>query len=382
MGLLVSHLHAQPPAVRGDRHALISQLARQVERLSQRLLQRELHRVHLDGLLNGCSHLRRRPEEAVRRHQPLNSLVRPAEVVAVDEQVHPPDAVVEVGEDGARQEFVPQRLPEALHLAERLRVVRLALDVPNAVALELGLEGGLSAPRRVLPAIVRQHLLGHAEGRDAALEGLEHQLRLLQMRDCMPDDEAAVVVHEYGDVEPLMAPQQEGEDVRLPELIGRRAFEARLRPRRLRDFRRPRLQQSFLVQDPPDGRLRHSEAFEAAQDVRDAARAHLGVLLLGRHHCSAPRVRDARRATLRARLRRRQRTFPSAVQRAHPLVHARRADAVDPSDLGLRRLVIDYLAQHPQPEFGRVDSHPLHLLLRHLSLLFRLPCQAAKGGQR
>ncbi len=40
---------------------------------------------------------------------------------------------------------------------------------------------------------------------------------------------ARVVVHEGGDVEPLVTPQQEGEDVRLPQLIRLGALKAVLR---------------------------------------------------------------------------------------------------------------------------------------------------------
>ena len=49
--------------------------------------------------------------------------------------------------------------------------------------------------------------------------------------DDVRDDEARVVVHEDGHVDALMAPQAEGEDVRLPQLHRLCALEE---PRRLR----------------------------------------------------------------------------------------------------------------------------------------------------
>ena len=165
MRLLVSHLHSQVSAARGDRHRLVSQLARQVEGLAQRLLHREPLGVQLHRGLHRRPHLRRRAEEAVGRDQAVDALVRPAEVVAVDEEPQPPHAVVEVGEHRPREEFVPQRLPEALRLPQRLRVMRARLDVTDAVALELRLEDGLPAPRRVLPPVVRQHFHRRAERR-------------------------------------------------------------------------------------------------------------------------------------------------------------------------------------------------------------------------
>ena len=51
-------------------------------------------------------------------------------------------------------------------------------------------------------------------------------------------DVARAVVHEGGDVQALMAAQEEGEDVRLPELVRLRALEAMLGWTRLGHFRR------------------------------------------------------------------------------------------------------------------------------------------------
>ena len=68
--------------------------------------------------------------------------MRALEVVVLDEQRHPTLTVLEVGEHGAREQLLPQRFPEALDLAAGLRMVRSALDVPDAVPLELGLELG------------------------------------------------------------------------------------------------------------------------------------------------------------------------------------------------------------------------------------------------
>ena len=298
---------------------MVSQLARQVEGLAQRLLHREPLRVLLHCRLHRGPHLRRGPEEAVCRDEAFDALMRPAEVVPVDEEAQPPDAVVEVGEHRPREEFVPQRLPEALHLAQRLRVVRPRLDVADAVALQLSLEDGLPSPRRVLPAVVRQHLDRRAERREAPVKRLEHQLRFLLVRDRVPDDEAAEVVHEDGDVEPLMPAQQEGEDVRLPQLIRLRPLEAPRQRLRLLDLRRPRLQQPFFMQNPPHRRLRDAKAFEPFQHIRDSTGAKVWVLLLRLHHARAPRILDARRARLRSPLRRHQRRLTSALQRLAPL---------------------------------------------------------------
>jgi hypothetical protein len=96
--LHLSHLHLQAPAPRRDRQVLISQPPHQVEGLLGRLFQRQPLRVRDHRLFHRRPHLRRRPEEAVRRGHPLDALVRPLEVVPVDEEAQPPVAVREVSE--------------------------------------------------------------------------------------------------------------------------------------------------------------------------------------------------------------------------------------------------------------------------------------------
>lgn len=255
MRRFVSHLHVQLAALRGDGQRPVSQLPRQVEGLAHRLLQGQPHRVLFHRRLHRRAHLLRGAEVPVGRHKPANALVRAPEIVGVDEVPQSPRAVVEVGEHGAPEEFVPQRLPEALHLAQRLRVVRSTLEVCNSLPPQLGLEFRLPAPRGVLAAVVGQRFARHAEAGHAAFEGLHHQRRLLVVCQRVPDDEAAVVVHEDGDVEPFMPTQQEGEDVRLPELVWLGPLEARLGPRRLLELYRPRLEQPFLMKNPPHRRL-------------------------------------------------------------------------------------------------------------------------------
>jgi hypothetical protein len=189
--------------------------------------------------------------------------VRTLEVVGVDEEAKPSLAVREVGKHGAGQKLVPQRFPEALNLAEGLRVLRPALHVSNALAPKLPLEFRAPAPRRVLPPLVRQDLSRVAVRCHPAPERLHHQARALMVRQRVRHDEARVVVHETGQVEPLVPAQEKREDVRLPELVGLRTLETpravlvglRLRPC-LRD-------QSLLVQDPPHLCLAHPEPLEA-----------------------------------------------------------------------------------------------------------------------
>src|SRR5579871_2082403 len=212
--LLVPHLHPQGVALRGDGEVPVSELPHQVEWLSRLLLECEAKRVVRDRLLDYLPHLRHRAKETVRWDDAPNSLVRTFEVVAVNEELRPLQAVVEVVEDGSAEVLVPERLPEALHLPHRLRVVRSALHVVDAVAAQFLLEVRLATPRRVLPALVRQYFARRAVSSNAAVERLEDERRLLVVRHRVRHHEARVVVEKGRHIDALAASQQEREDVR------------------------------------------------------------------------------------------------------------------------------------------------------------------------
>jgi hypothetical protein len=86
--------------------------------------------------------------------------MRALEVVVLEVECHAALAVLEVGEHGTAQELLPQRLPEPLYLPAGLRMMRPALHMHDAMALELRLELSGSAPGGVLPALIRQDLPG------------------------------------------------------------------------------------------------------------------------------------------------------------------------------------------------------------------------------
>ena len=88
----------------------------------------------MDALLDRGAHVRGGLEVSVRGHQPLDALVRALEVVRIDVQPHAPLAVGKVAEDRAFEKLLPERLPEAFDLAERLWVLGPALDVTDALA--------------------------------------------------------------------------------------------------------------------------------------------------------------------------------------------------------------------------------------------------------
>ena len=66
---------------------MIAELTDDVKRLSWRLLECEPQLVRRDRTLDLGSHVRRRLEEPIRRHQAIDRLVRPLKVVVADEVV-------------------------------------------------------------------------------------------------------------------------------------------------------------------------------------------------------------------------------------------------------------------------------------------------------
>jgi hypothetical protein len=313
------------------------------------------------GLLHRGADLGRAAEVAVGRDQTVQRLVAALEVVAVKVQRQPAGAVVEVGEDGSAQKLVPQRLPEAFYLAQRHRMLRPALEVPDAVAAQRPLEFRLSAPGRVLPPVVGQHLGGRAEGGDAALQRLQDQGRALVMGQHVADHEAAVVVQEDRYVQPLVAAQQEGEDIRLPELVWLSPLEATRPLLSHHDGWRRWFNQPLLVQDASDQRLAHPDALLAPELVPDAPRPVLGVRLLGSpDRLALGGVRGwVARTAQREGWARDKRVNAALLPAFHPLAERLDSDAEDPCHLGRRGVSLHRLLDRTEPELDRVGlAHP------------------------
>jgi hypothetical protein len=388
----IADLYAERTAGGCDAEILVTQATDQIKRLLRRLLLCESKRVGFDLGLDGGADMRRRTKEAVRGHQTLDALMRPLEVVVLDEELDPPKTVREVSEHRLGQKFLPQRLPEAFDLAERLRMLRPALAVRDATTTQQLLKLRRAAPRRVLPALVRQHLARLAVLRDAALERLDDQAPLLVMRHRPRHQVPRVVVHEAREIHALVTAQLEGEDVALPELVRLGAFEATRRlvtrlPLRVFD------QQALLVQDASHRRLRHTQTLEAREHVANAPRAPLRVGCPCRNDLCA---RHRRRRLLCGRLLGVtelgvQRLHPATVKERHELLdhggrHAKRHRGVSMSRPAHHRLddADPHRERHhpllPQPVFGLLFS----LLLRHLFLssAFRVSGPRTSGAMR
>jgi len=226
-------------------------------------------------------------------------------------------------------------------------MLRAALDVLDAIAAQQALKLGLAAPCGVLPPVVGEHLAGRAVGGDPALQRLQDQRRALMVRHGVADDETAVIVHEDGHVQPLVASQQKGEDVTLPELIRLRPLEA---ARRMLSApgRRYLLDEPLLVQDASDQRFAHPDALVAGEFVADATRPVVRVRLLRLLHRPALRRVGSLAPLLRLR----------------PLAHRHQPVAS-----------VRLVADHPAAERPRCDPHrPGHLRDLAPAAQHRLDC--------
>jgi hypothetical protein len=359
--LFLAHPYAHPAFGCCDAELPIAQLAHEVEGLLRRLLASKPQRVGFDRLLHRVAHLLRSPEESVGGHEPLERLVRTMEVVVIDEEREPPFAIRVVGEDRPRQKLVPQRLPESLDLAQRLRVLRPALHVTDPVATQQLLEGRLAPPRRVLPPLIGQDLFRRAVACQRPFERFEHQLGLLVMRQRVSDHEARVIVHEADQVQTLVPAQQECEEVRLPHLIGQRSLEASRRLRSALPFWRCRLDQALFVQHAADRVLRHAESFEAAQRVSYASRPRLRLCLLRLDHRVSSRIAFERFAsTLSSGCEGHQTVNAVRSEPQHPVAHRLQIQSEDLRHGAVALSSIDHLPDHAQPQLHRV--HHVRLL--------------------
>jgi hypothetical protein len=215
-GLLIPHPDLEIGTTRADREVPIAQPTYHVKRQLGRLLARHTQGIGRYRRLHRRAHRGRRPEVAIRRYQPLERLMRALEVVVLDIKRDAPLTVRKVREHGARQQLLPQRLPEALDLAAGLWMMRPALDVPDAVALEFGFELGVAAPARVLPALIGQDLARRAVLGDTTRQRLQHQGAALVMRQRQTHQISRVIVQERRHVQPFMLAKQEREQIRLP----------------------------------------------------------------------------------------------------------------------------------------------------------------------
>ena len=194
-----------------------------VERRLGFATQGQFQKVFLDASLDGAAQLGLDLEEAIRRAQAFNALVRPLVIVVFDPEFDPLAGGVEAVELGPDQKLLPDGLPEAFDLAQRHRVMRSRLEMRHPILFKFGLEAAGAAPAGVLPAVVGEHLLGRLELTHRHAIHFDHRLSGGAAKQIRPDNEPRIIIHE-GDEVSVTPAQPEGEDVGLPHLIGRGPF--------------------------------------------------------------------------------------------------------------------------------------------------------------
>ena len=200
----------------------------------------------------------------------------------------------EVHEHRALEAFSPQRAPEAFDLPERLRPTRPGHDLLDAALLQLAGKSAFAPPRHILRAVVGQDLLGRAESGHRRAEHFQHQRRGLAGVQAVPDNEAAVVVHERHQINPPILPlEDKRKQVGLPQLIG-------FGPLEVADLVRMRPAGHLLhliagfVQHPRHRRGTGGQGRAAYQHVADALAAPLRVGLLQHENGAFGQFRQAR----------------------------------------------------------------------------------------
>lgn len=234
-------------------------------------------------------------------------------------------------------------------------MVRAALHVPDTVAPELLLEPRLTPPGRVLAPLVGQNLARRAIVGDCPRQRLQHKRAPLVMRHHQAHEIARMVIQERRHVHPLMTPEQERKEIRLPELIGLGALKAPLLRLGPRACRRPPLGEPLLPQHPAHRRVGSANAEEAPHHVANAPAPSLRLGLLRRNHRISPRV------ALRLALTHRDARFGAFGAHARALWISARPAAATPGRLLKRRAPTQAIPLHPR-RHGRARNAQL---LRH-----------------
>jgi hypothetical protein len=186
--------------------------------------QSHFEQVLFNPRFNGLAQLGLDFEKAVRRTKAADALMRPLVIVVLDPELDALARVLERVELRAHQKVLPDARPEALDLAERHGMMRTALEVLDPILAQLRFETRSAAPGGVLAAVVREHLFGRFKLAHPDAIHFDHRLRCGTAKQVRRSNEARVIIQEADQI-CVLAPEPEGEDVRLPHLIGRGPLE-------------------------------------------------------------------------------------------------------------------------------------------------------------
>lgn len=255
---------------------LAFQAADQVEGSAGLAAQRQFQEVVLDAGLKGFLEFGLDLEEPIGRTKATDALMGPAVIVVSDPEFDALPGGLEALELGAGQELAPDRGPEPLDFAQGHGVMGAALEMRDPVFLELGLEAADPAPVGVLAAVVGEHLFGGLVFADGDAVDLDHGGGGGAAEQVRAHDEAGVIVQEANEVG-VAAAQPEGEDVRLPHLVGGGPFEKAGPGEVPRPRGSSRRHQPGLMQAGTNRLGARRQQEEPAQELRNPLHAEAGV---------------------------------------------------------------------------------------------------------
>jgi hypothetical protein len=238
----------------------------------------------------------------VRWTQPADTLMRTLEVVVLYPQLCAVLHVLEPFKKRPVEKLLLDRLPEPLNLSLRLRVVRLRPDVFDLHPVHLLLKLRLTAPARVLPAVVRQHLCRGLVLRCRPPEYLQHIVRFLRHVQPHACYKPGKIVYKADQVYALLPPRNHT-DVRLPHQVRalyiRASFVVRPRglcnPLRTRTRRFTCGKQRLLMQHPSHRLMTCLHKKHPLQNVRYPVHSMLRLGFLHRNYLLLYRGRQSPR---------------------------------------------------------------------------------------
>jgi len=210
--------------------------------------QGHLQQVFVDSRLDGFAQLGGDLKEAVRRTESFDALVRPLVIIIFDPEADSFSRRLETFELGPGKKLLPDGFPEPFDLSQGHGMMGSGFEVVGPIFLHLRLETSGAAPVDVLPPVVGEHFLGRLILPSRHPEDLQDVVGGVTAKQVRPDDEPGIIIHEPNDVG-VFASQPEGEDIRLPHLVGSGPFKesrtGQIAPGLGRTFHQPLLLESL-----------------------------------------------------------------------------------------------------------------------------------------
>jgi hypothetical protein len=222
----IAHLDLDLFATAHHTHVRAAQLTQQIQRRLRLLSQRQTQRVVLATLLHRFFHIVGDPVEPIRRTGAVEPLVRALVIEIVNPVIQPTAGVGERGEHGFLEKFAPDRLPEALDLAQRHRMLRRTADVLHALLPQHLLEPCLAAPGHELATVVGEDLAWRPPLPDRSLQHLEHRVRILLPKQSPARQVPRMIIQDPNEIDRVHPLQLKREDVDLPHRVRTRTLEA------------------------------------------------------------------------------------------------------------------------------------------------------------